>query len=297
MYFLKANIEHPMTFLSAGHFTADNKWQHNERISSSYELILCLRGPIYMQQEETQYVLNSGEVLLLLPGVTHKGYASSEKGVSFYWMHFQCTDASLFKNDRRIITDISLTNNNPFFSGLSDSVLIPTFLKAPNFDRLTVSFNQLLHLSQVRYYTPHSTHYMVTSLLIELSEQTLLKSKDQRVEAKPTDKFQRILEWIRIHMHQQISLQDVAFEFNYSREYLSRLFKKRMGMTLNDYVNNLKIAKAKELLCSSDRSIKEIAGDLGFVDDKYFMKLFRSYENTTAKHYRNAYHMTFLNNR
>ncbi|WP_317050648.1 helix-turn-helix transcriptional regulator, partial [Clostridium neonatale] len=86
------------------------------------------------------------------------------------------------------------------------------------------------------------------------------------------------------------------YEFNFSKEYLARYFKKKMGMSMQEYINYLRISNAKRLLCSSNLNIKEIAKELGFIDEKYFLKLFKKYENLTPKQFRNAYNMTFLNN-
>lgn len=289
MIFLKTNISKPVHFISAGCFTADQPWQHAQRVMDSYELILCIKGPLYMQQETKQYVLNSGDSLLLLPGVMHKGFGVSDNGTSFYWVHFDCVDAHVLKHEHQALEESALL-------GFNESILIPSFIKGDQFERLVVLFNQLLHISQSVELTPYSAHYMMTSLLIELSEQGTKQLKDQYVELK-NEPFPKIIEWIRVHLTEEISLTKVAFEFNYSREYLSRTFKKRMGVSLQTYIHRLRLAKAKALLNESDLSVKEIAYELGFNDEKYFMKLFKRYEHITPMNYKNAYYKTHLNNR
>lgn len=57
----------------------------------------------------------------------------------------------------------------------------------------------------------------------------------------------------------------------------------------------MKIVKAKEMLSLSEKNVKEISYLLGFKDEKYFMKLFKRYENLTPSEYRQAYHKTHLN--
>ena len=64
-----------------------------------------------------------------------------------------------------------------------------------------------------------------------------------------------------------------------------------------EYINGMKVAKAKELLSHSDQTVKEIAFSLGFDDEKYFMKLFKNYERITPTQYRNIYYKTYINNR
>ena len=138
--------------------------------------------------------------------------------------------------------------------------------------------------------------YLLTSLLIEISEQAIHGLKKTDNPKAGSGQLPKILEWIRIHSTAALSLHRVAREFNYSKEYLARYFKKNMGMSVHEYVNRMKVSKAKELLCESGASIKEIAGDLGFEDEKYFMKLFKRYEKVTPRTYRRAYSLTHLNN-
>lgn len=296
MYYLKTSINKPLLFASAGNFIADTGWKHIERTIDNYEIIVGLRGMAFIQQDNEKYALGPGDILLLLPGHIHKGYAESEKGTSFYWVHFTCSEACDVIDDEAAAAEIGLTSNNPYFEGLNNSILIPAFSKALQLDRISVLFHQLLHLSQAAYYTNHSVNYMCTSLLIEITEQSILSFRANIEEKLQADKLQKLLQWIGMHTMHSISLQDVAYEFNYSKEYLARYFKKRMGMSMQEYIYKLKISKAKELLCHSNKNIKDIAHLLGFQDEKYFMKLFKRYQQTTPKQFRNAYHLTHLNN-
>ncbi len=331
MYYLKADITSPVHFISAGHFTADTQWIHSERIITDYEIIINLKNPIHIQQEDKKYTLQPGDSLLLLPGLTHKGFEYSEKGTSFYWFHFcfnkQNTVSrqdtankqgainrqdSINKQDAVSSQDISnmqdsiisteeaeaaisLINNNNFYGDFSPFCLLPSTMKGVNLDRISILFHQLLHLLSSSYYTGLATNYLLTSLLIELTEQNILQLKIRHENETSSDKLPKILEWIRVHSLQNISLADVSHEFNYSKEYLARYFKKHMGMSMQQYIYNLKLSKAKELLCESDKTVKEIAEALGFQDEKYFMKLFKRMEDTTPKQYRNAYNRTHMN--
>ncbi|QAA34539.1 helix-turn-helix domain-containing protein [Clostridium manihotivorum] len=296
MKYLKADISSPLIFSNCGNFTSDSKWLHMERTIDNYELIIMNKGTMYIEQDDEKYELKEGELLLLEPYRNHKGYDYSEKGTSFFWLHFYCNDDCTLYNHEEAMTEISMAKSNPYFNGLNSSVLIPTISRNLNLDRINVLFRQLMHLSQSTYYTSHSVNYNLTSLLIEVTEQVLLNFDSSVKNAKDEDILPEILQWIKIHITQNISLQNVSYEFNFSKEYLARYFKKRMGMSMQQYINNLRISKAKQLLCNSSLNIKEIAEELGFIDEKYFLKLFKKYENLTPKQFRNAYNMTFINN-
>ena len=66
----------------------------------------------------------------------------------------------------------------------------------------------------------------------------------------------------------------LAQKLNASADYLSRIFKKEMGMQLWDYVNAYRLSEAKNMLLETGRSIKDISSSTGFSDPAYFTRLF-----------------------
>jgi AraC-like DNA-binding protein len=298
MKFLKAKIEKPLTFSSCGHFISDENWIHDKRIIDSFEIIIGIGGKAYIQQDEERYEITPGNVLLLLPGHLHKGFDYSKENTSFYWMHFHCQDEHSFISEKEVINEILPLNSNKGLIKLDDSILIPIFSSIENIEKLIISFRQLLHVSHSNYYTPLITDYLTTLVLTELSQQTI-NNVTQIIDNTNVSnkKFISVLEWIRINIDKEISVQELADRFNFNPDYLTRLFKKHVGMSTIQYINDMKIAKAKEFLCQSENGIKEIAFNLGFKDEKYFMKLFKEHENLTPSEYRNAYFKTYLNNK
>ncbi len=73
----------------------------------------------------------------------------------------------------------------------------------------------------------------------------------------------------------EISLQVYAAEHGVSLAYFSRLFKDEVGMTFSDYLTNLRMEKAKELLARGDLRPAEISNLVGYEDPKYFSQIFR----------------------
>ena len=73
------------------------------------------------------------------------------------------------------------------------------------------------------------------------------------------------------------------------------MFKMRTGYYFADYMNHLRINRAKTLLYQTTCSIKEIAYQVGFLDEKYFMRVFKKNEGITAMQYRNAFYLTHKN--
>ena len=68
----------------------------------------------------------------------------------------------------------------------------------------------------------------------------------------------------------------------WSNTYLSTTFKKKYGIGIAQYINSLRIEKAKRLIVNTDENIKEIALSVGFSSDAAFIRVFKQFENDTG---------------
>jgi AraC-like DNA-binding protein len=73
----------------------------------------------------------------------------------------------------------------------------------------------------------------------------------------------------------EISLQSFAAENGVSLAYFSRLFKDEVGVTFSDYLTNIRVERAKELLARGDLRPGEVSALVGYEDPKYFSQIFR----------------------
>jgi ligand-binding sensor protein/AraC-like DNA-binding protein len=94
------------------------------------------------------------------------------------------------------------------------------------------------------------------------------------------------IKYIHENLHEQIFLEEASDLCNLSISQFSRIFKKEFGKNFKEYVNLKKVEKAKILLNITDKSINQIAFDLGFEDNSYFTKFFKKYEGITPKIFR-----------
>ena len=84
------------------------------------------------------------------------------------------------------------------------------------------------------------------------------------------------------------ALKALAGRLNVTSSYLSSLFRKEMGMTLTDYVNQQRIAHAQYLLLNTSAPIKAIAQQCGIADLNYFVRMFKRAAGVTPKVYRDT---------
>ena len=93
-------------------------------------------------------------------------------------------------------------------------------------------------------------------------------------------------DYIRKHYREKISLEVIANFLGISPTYLSHLFRKEVGMCLQDFITKFRVERAANLLIYSDKSLYEIAMYVHFPNQSYFGKMFKRYMNMTPKTYR-----------
>lgn len=90
------------------------------------------------------------------------------------------------------------------------------------------------------------------------------------------------------YMDEELSLSAVAKAVGLSPTYLSALFKREMHQNFSDYLTNVRIEKAKELLCCTSKMIYEIAYEAGFRDYRYFSQIFKKHTGLTPRQFQNS---------
>jgi len=244
-----------------GKFISEGNWSHMKRSGMPYEIIVMLEGEMFIAEENERYHVKADDMLLLRAGRTHYGYEKSYGRVSFFWVHFNMEEG-------------------PFMDLPSHAAL-----KMPS--SVNQLFKQLLHVSTF------SGGEADAALLLLLSELKRQAGGAYRPHSATVD---QICRWVDIHLNQDINVQKVAEEFNFNKEYISKMVKREKGVGLKTYILNGRMDRARQLLLNTHRSVKEIAVECGFSDYKLFLRRFRQYEGVTPSQYRNRLYSVPLNN-
>lgn len=96
----------------------------------------------------------------------------------------------------------------------------------------------------------------------------------------------RILIYIQRNYQRNLTEEFIASLFYLNRSYLSQLFRQKTGEKFIDYLNDIRIDKAKELLVSTDRKMYQIAKSAGYNNTKYFFRIFKKKTGITPEQYR-----------
>ena len=98
-----------------------------------------------------------------------------------------------------------------------------------------------------------------------------------------------VTNYIRRHLSEPITAEQIAAELFISRPHLSRKFRQETGETLTNFILKEKVAESKQLLRYSEKSIAAIAAYLGFSSPPHFARMFKKYTGQTPQQYRDRW--------
>lgn len=107
-----------------------------------------------------------------------------------------------------------------------------------------------------------------------------------RRESGVTKPIRICCDYIDTHLTEELKLKELAEKSGYTEYYLTRKFKKEMGVSVNTYIRNARLRLAKMLLKTTQMSIQEISEELHFCSRSYFTEVFQKQEGLSPSEYR-----------
>ncbi len=111
-----------------------------------------------------------------------------------------------------------------------------------------------------------------------------IKGVQQIINLEQNNPIHKSIQYIQSHITEPISINLLAYNLNMSEANFSNSFKKIMGMTPKEYITNLKLTKAKEML--KNQNVTEVSYDLGYDNISHFIALFKNRYGITPKQFK-----------
>jgi len=102
------------------------------------------------------------------------------------------------------------------------------------------------------------------------------------------ERITEVQDWIDGHFQNVIRIVDLANMFNFSERNLKRRFSQATGISINKYVQEVRVDKAKKLLLATEKSIKDISIEVGYENDSFFSRLFKLKTDMTPSKWRSS---------
>ncbi|MBD2866118.1 AraC family transcriptional regulator [Paenibacillus oceani] len=231
-----------------------------------------------------EYELKQGSVTVILPHHMHIIKTDKERQLRKYCCMFDLQLLSGMKEDSwfsRMLYGIG--------SGTPSSVLF----KGQESERMEGIFG---HLLQEFHNT--SSPGRPNMIKAKLNEAMLLfirkgldvasssGSRTSSPSAEETPLLWPILKYLHTHCTEKLTLTELSSQFHLSVPYMSRFFKEHVGMGFVEYLHRLRIQRATNMLLYTDKTITDIAYEVGFDNSRTFSRVFREQKGRSAREYR-----------
>lgn len=98
----------------------------------------------------------------------------------------------------------------------------------------------------------------------------------------------KVMEYLKIHYQEPLSLDTLSQLVGYTPQYLSSLFSDEVGMSIQLFLQRMRIEEACRLLATTHLSTAEVAEAVGYQDTRHFSKIFRKYQSVSPREFRKA---------
>lgn len=221
------------------------------------ELALIKSGGCLLEVNRQEYHLKAGEVFFVPSGISHGFLAQKPNGVEFVVLQFPNFNEDLLSH---------LINSYPIGIFRVSELGISVFLEHCHKLQRELASNLPFSETQCKI--------LVEQLVIHLLRNKSL-SQVQKLSPNQKSLVKKTLSFMHLYSHKLNHVTEIARRFGISPQYFRKLFKQYTGVTPKHYLNTLKIQRSKCLLLHPERSITEVAMELGFGSSQQFAKAFR----------------------
>ena len=260
---LAASPEQSFCLNTFGYSQTEPGHTYGPAVRSYYLIHFIISGKGTFQCGTQNYNLHSGQGFLIVPEVQTRYESNADEPWSYVWIGFNGKQAA------EIVKTLGLSVKNPIFS-CQEAV------------RLKDCVKKMLQRSSValadRYYC-WSKFFEFISIIATAQQEHLPQNDENTYVAQATA-------YIQNHIHEPITVQEIALYLNMNRSYLSTLFSRYMKLPPHDYIKLCRLTRARHLLESTVLPIASIANSCGYERSESLVRAFRKQYGMSPSAYR-----------
>ena len=247
------------------------------------ELIYIKKGTGIITVDFKTYIVTAGTIALIIPGQLHS--------IEQYESEHMEYENIIFHPQILLSKQTDTCNTDFFLPLLNGSLSVPVLYRPedPCYREIAACIDandEICKTNPTGYQLfLKSQLFMLFFLLFHKYSRTDAPKKD----FKSLEKMKLILKYIENHYMEKITIETIANEVHLSQSHFMKYFKNTMGTSFIDYLNEYRLTMASRLLVSSESSVLDIAGEVGFDNLSYFNRSFKKRFHQTPREYRKMY--------
>ncbi len=234
---------------------------HNDIGRKDYYLLYLYKGSLKLSVGSDITSISEGTLVIIPPNTPYTYSHEDNKELTYYWFHFTGSHAT------KKLTEFQLTP--------------PLIKEAPKAAQMIEK--QLLKMMDIYL---KNDRYRDAELACRMDEILLQLAKLEASSDHSYEKIRHSLRYINANYTSDIKIPDLAKMELLSVSHYTALFKKTMGVSPGQYIIQLRMDAACDLLSNSEFNVTQIASMLGFKDCYFFSRLFKNRMNISPLKYR-----------
>ena len=237
-------------------------------LHNAWEMVYVNAGQITCHMGKKKNALSQGQVIFHRPGELHSTTCNGKNCAAIFSLIFESPSPKLAFFDGRVTTI-----PNALLSLLSALISESNALYLISSYPLTRRPNAPVGSEQV--VLNYLENFLI--LLLRAEKEKGEKASSNKKRAVRNALADEICLYLRDHVYDHVSLDELSARFHFGKVYLCDLFKENIGSTITAYHLDLKIGEAKRMLRETDASVAEISDALGFESPSYFSRRFKKH--------------------
>jgi len=263
------------SILEFSHFDMDARvgtWKkENVIMRDCLKINVFIEGSFSVFSDEILHYPIYGDICLLPPMKMHYGQITKQTHINYYQLDIGRDTFSAIPDDNLLIDRlIDLTSHK-------DSFLRPSPEKGKDALRLCGEIETALRKEEA---------FLAYAKVIEFLSMLypLYQNPTSVARADFSLRTSQIIRYIEKHYAEDVTITEIATELGVSASFLSRIFKKEIGIPIHEYLNQYRISKSLSLL--KTHTVTEVGYLCGFCDNSHFISIFKKYIGTTPMQYK-----------
>jgi AraC family transcriptional regulator of arabinose operon len=229
-----------------------------------YQLIYVADGIVHFIQEQTRYQVGKGGIFIFEPNVIQNYYYNLDEKPDVYWIHFTGREVVQLLQKLGLVTGQPLQLQGKVeLRELFERIIVELRFERFQFVEMAQAYLKQLLITAARHYNMDNVEKQAYHSL-----------------------FDEVIEQFHHEYQTDINIAEYAQRYHISCSWFIREFKKYTGYSPKQYITNLRIRHAKELLNNHYLSISNVSMLVGYDNQLYFSRIFHKYTGMSPSEYR-----------